>query len=84
MCKEHVPEERCGCIVQHDYMNFMPKGFALNCLAHSANLFMQDLAGIFEKQFDQAREVQLFFRRPRAVVAYQDCMKKDDAKLIQV
>ena len=63
----------------------LSQGFALNYLAHSTNLLMQDLVGLFEKQFDQAKETEMFFRlryQPRRV--YEDGMVKGDTRLIQV
>ena len=46
---------------------------------------MQDLAKLFSMQFEQAREVEMFFRnryRPRTV--YEECMQKGDTHLAQV
>ena len=37
-------------------------GLELHCQAHSLNLLLQDLSSPFDRQFQQAAEVEKFFR----------------------
>ena len=62
------------------------QGFALNCFAHTTNLLLQDLAGLFATQFNQAKQMEAFFRdryRPRTL--YESAMQgTGETHLVQV
>lgn len=61
------------------------QGFSLNCLAHSAHVLMQDCVKVFEKQFNQAKDIELFLKnRYHPRVSYKAFMKPGDTHLIQV
>lgn len=61
------------------------QGFSLNCLAHSAHVLMQDCVKLFERQFNQAKDIELFFKnRYHPRVSYKAFMKPGDTHLIQV
>lgn len=48
----------------------------LNCLAHTLNLLLEDLGALFKPQFDQAVQMETFFRvRHAANIQYQDSKK---------
>ena len=56
------------CVNQMLIIFFLPRvvresaGLNLNCQSHVLNLTIRDLAAVFLKNFEQAKEVEAFFR----------------------